>query len=273
MVVDSTAALAAGLVATVNPCGFALLPAWMSLLMVDGPVGPHGTTRRALVHAGAMTAGFVLVLGVFGPLVTPDSGTAGKALPWATIAVGLALAGIGGWLSTGRQQPGFVPKLGRVGAVHRSALSMTLFGVGFAVVSLDSTIGPFQAVVVTGFQAREVFTGIGLVVSYAVGVGLFVGGVALVVALARMWLVRRLRRVGGLVMLLAGAYVAYHGWHTLRVLDGRAARDPIVDIVTAAQNPVSGWLDMAGVTSVAAVFGVLLVGVPTVAALRRGTRV
>ena len=114
---------------------------------------------------------------------------------------------------------------------------------------------------------------------YAAGMGLIVGSVALAVALARMSLVHRLRRaapvvgrVGGLLMLLAGAYVAYYGWYSLRVFAGRATRDPIVDGAAAVQQRLSGWLDTAGVAAVAVVFGVLLVVVATVATMRRRIR-
>jgi cytochrome c biogenesis protein CcdA len=276
---DVALALAAGLVAAVNPCGFALLPAYLSFLINDESVGRRGAALRALALTGAMTAGFVLVFGVFGLLVAPLAGTAGKQLPWATIVIGVVLIGLGGWLLAGRQLPSFVPKLGRAGAVRRSAVSMTLFGMAYAVASLGCTIGPFLAVVVTSFRAGRPLLGVGLFLVYAMGMGLVVGSVALAVALARMSLVRWLRRaapvisrLGGLLMLLAGAYVAYYGWYSLRVFAGRVTRDPIVDGVATVQQRVSDWLDAAGAVSLAVVFGILLIGVVATAAVRRRVR-
>ena len=53
-------ALAAGMLAAVNPCGFALLPAYLSLLVVGGRDEQPETNRlgavvRALALTGAMT--------------------------------------------------------------------------------------------------------------------------------------------------------------------------------------------------------------------------
>lgn len=72
-------ALAAGMLATVNPCGFVLLPTYVSLLVATEPAAsaaPAGAARlravgRALAMTGAMTAGFVAVFAAFGLVVTP----------------------------------------------------------------------------------------------------------------------------------------------------------------------------------------------------------
>jgi len=67
--------------------------------------------------------------------------------------------------------------------------------------------------------ALAVLAGIGLFLAYAAGMGLVVGTTAVALALANASLVRRLRRLaplvaraGGLLMALAGGYVAYYGW-------------------------------------------------------------
>ena len=70
-------ALAAGMLATVNPCGFALLPAYLSFLVTgDSTPGRGAAVGRALAATAAMTAGFGAVFGVFGPLIAPIAGRA-----------------------------------------------------------------------------------------------------------------------------------------------------------------------------------------------------
>lgn len=259
-------AVAAGLVAAVNPCGFALLPAYLSFLIVDDAPARRVMLARALLLTGAMTAGFMLVFGVFGLVVAPVAGAVGRHLPWATIAIGVVLAGIGAWLLAGRQLPVLVPKLGRAGGVRRSAGSMTLFGAAYAVASLGCTIGPFLAIVGTSFRPGQAAAGVGLFLAYAAGMGLTVGTVALAVALARMSLVTQVRRAapaiaraGGALLVLAGGYVAYYGWYSLRVFSGDVTHDPVVDGLGALQQRASGWLDGAGTAVVAATFAGLLV--------------
>src|SRR5688572_8192896 len=187
--VDATyaLALAAGMLAAVNPCGFAMLPAYVSLLVV-GDEGAGGTLRpvgRALALAAAMTLGFGAVFGSFGLLAASAADWLVLRLPWVTVVIGVILLLLGLWLLAGRELPSPVPKLRQAPALRRQFASMVLFGGFFAVASLGCTIGPFLLVVVTSFRAGSVTQGVALFVAYAAGMALVVGTVALAVALAR----------------------------------------------------------------------------------------
>ena len=251
-------ALAAGMVAAVNPCGFALLPAYLSLLVAGETPGRAAAVGRALVATAAMTTGFAAVFLVFGLAVAPVAGQIQGRLPWVTIAIGAVLVVLGLWLAAGRELPGL--RLPRPGGrpVSRNPWSMVVFGSAYAIASLSCTIGPFLAIVVTSFRAGSVVSGVGLFVAYAVGMGVTVGVAALAVALAQGALVTRLRRsapvvarVGGVLLLVAGAYVAYYGWWETRVLAGAPADDPVVTSALEVQRRLSEALGSVG-------FGLLL---------------
>ena len=195
-----------------------------------------------------------------------------RHLPWVTIAVGLLLVGLGGWLLAGRELPGLGVGLSRGPAARRSLPSMASFGVAYAVASLSCTVGPFLAIVVTSFRAGSTIAGVALFVAYAAGMGLTVAVAAVAVALARESLLRRVRRaapllsrLGGGLLLAAGAYVAWYGWYEIRVLRGAATNDPVIDAAGIVQRWVSTLLDHAGAGFLAAVLAVLLAG----AAMRR----
>lgn len=171
-------ALAAGLLAAVNPCGFALLPAYLSFLILDGAPDGGGRGRaagRALTLTAAMTVGFVAVFGGFGLLAAPAANTVARHLPWVSVAVGLTLAAAGGWLLAGRQLPTFGLKMGTGPEVTRRFGAMALFGASYAIASLGCTIGPFLAVVVAGFRTDSIAAGVGLFLAYAAGMSLVVG--------------------------------------------------------------------------------------------------
>jgi cytochrome c-type biogenesis protein len=265
-------ALAAGVLAAVNPCGFALLPAYLSLLVVgDGPSPPPArrtaAVRRALALTAAMTAGFVVVFGAFGLALAPTASLVQRHLPWFTITFGLLLAGLGGWLVAGRQLPALPWKPSRAPTLTRSVPSMALFGVAYALASMSCTIGPFLTIVVSSLRAGSPLEGVGLFIAYALGMGLVVGTLALAVALARASLVRRLRRAsavlspaGGVLLVLTGGYVAWYGWYELHALTGRAVPDRVVAAGTALQQRLATGLDRIGVVTVAVVFVVLLAG-------------
>ncbi|MGB2570799.1 cytochrome c biogenesis CcdA family protein [Micromonospora citrea] len=277
-------ALGAGLLAAVNPCGFALLPAYLSVLVLgDGPAADRGPLRpvgRALALTAAMTVGFVAVFGLFGLLAGPAADAVASRLPWVSVLIGLALVAAGGWLLAGRELPTITPKVAAGPAVRMRFTSMALFGAAYAVASLGCTIGPFLAVVVAGFRAGSPVAGIGLFVTYALGMGLVVGAAALAVALARESLVRRTRRaapllgrIAGLLLVLTGAYVAWYGWYEIRVFSGGSADDPVIDTAGRVQAAVSGWLDGLGpwvVTAVAVALLAVAVGSTVARRRRRG---
>ena len=108
-------------------------------------------------------------------------------------------------------------------------------------------MGPFLAIVVSAFRAGSVLAGIGLFAAYAVGMGLVVAAASLAVAFAQQSVVNGLRRaarfvprVGGAIMLLAGAYVAYYGWYENAVLGGADPQNRVVTAAGRAQEQLAG---------------------------------
>jgi cytochrome c biogenesis protein CcdA len=272
-------AVSAGMVAALNPCGFALLPTYLTLVVAGGDPEQSraAAVRRALLMTGAMTVGFVAVFGAFGLLVVPLALSLQEYLPWVTIVIGFALVGLGVYLVTGRELLLTTPKLGGT-APGRTARSMVLYGVGYAVASLSCTIGPFLAIATTTFRSGSVPAGVAVFVLYAVGMGITVGVLAVAVALARTGLVTRFRqalpyvgRVSGALLVLAGLYVAYYGWYEVRVFAGGDPNDPVVGAVTAVQGEVAQFV--AGVNpwvAVGVLGGLVLLGAAG-ARRRRGT--
>ena len=259
-------AVGAGMLAAVNPWGFALLPTYLSLLVLgDGP----GTMRaepveartqsrsaavvRALSLTAAMTAGFVAVFGIFGLVISPIASGIQRYLPWVTAVVGVALVAGGIWLLTGRSLPMF--SLGARGSkVGRGLVPMVTFGAAYATASLTCSIGPFLALVVASFRSSSVLEGVTLFIAYAVGMGLLVGIAAVAVALASSSLISHLRRAGrfvptlaGILMIIVGTYVGYYGWWEIRVLRGGRTEDPIIEAAAAIQQVVANGVAAVGV--------------------------
>ncbi|NBM20532.1 cytochrome c biogenesis CcdA family protein [Streptomyces sp. GC420] len=273
-------ALGAGMLAAVNPCGFALLPAYLSLLVL-GDDTPSRTTAvaRALAATAAMTAGFAALFAVFGLAVQPVAGQVQQHLPWFTIAFGLLIAVAGAWLLVGRQLPTLAPKLRRAPAVTRSLPSMALFGMAYAIASLGCTIAPFLAIVVSAFRTGSTGEGVTLFTAYATGMGLIVGAASLTVALTRTTAVTRMRRLGAIaprlgggLLLLVGAYVAHYGWYEIRVQRDPATTDPVIETAAAVQRVVADGVDTVGPTALASLFAALLIAALVIRRRRRARR-
>jgi cytochrome c biogenesis protein CcdA len=265
-------ALTAGMLGAVNPCGFALLPAYLSVLVAGDsrPAGPRASTAavgRALRCTAALTAGYVAVFGTFGLALAPIAGWLQPRLPWLTVVLGLTLAGAGGWLVAGRQLPSLgrparAPKLTVRGSAGGTLASTALFGMAYATASLGCAIGPFLATVVASLRAGSTTRGIALFLAYAAGMGLVIGVTALAVALVRVTAVARLRRaaavvprLGGVVLVVTGSYIGYYGWYELRLVrDLRTSgQDPVIRVAEQAQHRLAegvgtvgaGWLVVA----------------------------
>ncbi len=278
-------ALAAGLVAAFNPCGFAMLPAYLTLAVIgEGGArsGRVAALSRALGATAAMTAGFLLVFGGFGLLVAPLAGAVQQHLPWVTVLIGVALVGLGGWMLAGRELTVLLPRPGR-GAPTARLGSMFGYGIAYALASLSCTIGPFLAVTATTFGGGSVLAGVGVFLAYGAGMALVVGVLAVGTALAgtalagagltarARRLLPHLNRIGGALLVLVGCYIGYYGVYELRLAAGADPDDPIVDGFASVQGVAAGWVDAVGVVPLLAVLAALVVGAWLLGQHRRAT--
>jgi len=268
-------ALAAGTVAALNPCGFAMLPAYLTML-ISGEADRASALRRATVMTLSMTAGFVAVFGAFGLVAVPLALSLERYLPWATVVIGIALVLAGAWLLAGRHVSLRLPRL-RGGAPDRSALGMVGYGVAYATASLSCTIGPFLAILTSTTRTSGTLPGILVLVTYGLGMALVVGVLAFAVALARDAVVARVRRVlpyvdrlSGALLVVAGLYVAWYGWYEIRVFSGATTSDPVVDNALGVQSWLARTVDGLGPLLLLGGLGVLAAALVLIR--RRGRR-
>lgn len=255
-------ALVAGAVAAFNPCGFALLPAYLALLVTDGGGGRADAFGRAVRFSAGMTVGFVAVFGLVGAVLSQLALSIEPYLPAVTVVMGVLLIGVGGWLLAGRHLS--VPGLAGHGPAPAARWSSQVgYGVSFALASLSCTIAPFLAVTAGALGSGGSLGVVAPFIAYAMGMGSVVLAVALAVAAAQSSLVTSLRRAGaalsrgsGALLVAAGAYVGWYGWFEIRVLAGSTTSDPAVAAAVEVQAAISRWvagLGAGGVLAVAAV--------------------
>ncbi len=233
-------AFTAGMVASVNPCGFAMLPAYLGFFVgSDGDTAP--ARGRALFVSAAMTSGFLVVFGLVGLLVQTVASSIDQHLAKATIVIGIGLVLIGAWLLAGRELRIRAPKVER-GGRERGFWSMFWFGVSYATASLSCTLGPFLVALTPTFRSEGVAAGFVSFVAYSLGMGSVITIVTVAVGGARRGLIARLRRsapivnrVSGLMLVIAGAYVTWYGFWDVR---GDFDQDPIIDSAANIQE----WL-------------------------------
>ncbi|MGH9228796.1 MAG: cytochrome c biogenesis CcdA family protein [Acidimicrobiales bacterium] len=225
-------AFAAGLVATVNPCGFAMLPAYLSYFMGldDDRVGGRGTgVARGLAVGAVVSAGFLAVFGVSGTLVNAGFRSIIDYVPRVALVIGVALTALGvAMLVFGVQLNVALPHLER-GASSRRYRSMFLFGVSYAVASLSCALPVFLAVTGAASATPTFLSGVLTYVVYGLGMSMLLMVLTIALSVAKGAVVGRLRRVlphvgrlSGAILVLSGVYIAAYWATNLR--DPLAAR-------------------------------------------------
>ncbi|CAM3060362.1 hypothetical protein BST27_20910 [Mycobacterium intermedium] len=251
-------AFAAGLVAALNPCGFALLPAYL-LLVVRGSAeksSPLSAVGRALAATVGMALGFLTVFGLFGALTISAASTVQRYLPYVTVLIGVVLVALGVWLLSGRELAGLAPKsLGTQWAPTVRIGSMYGYGVSYAIASLSCTIGPFLAVTGAGLRGGSVIGSVAIYLAYVGGLTLVVGVLAIAAATASSAVADRLRRIlpfvnkaSGVLLVVVGLYVGYYGVYELRLITGASANpnDAVISAAGRLQGLVAGWIHNHG---------------------------
>ena len=252
-----TYAFVLGMVATVNPCGLALLPVYLTALAGpgrSGAEGPLSRVPRAVLAGLAATAGFLALFAVVGALVSAGVRAIMAWVPELGIAAGVVLVAAGGLTAAGRhlglRLPGAARRLGK----GRGLSSMAGFGVSYAAASLGCTLPVFLAGVAGAFTRGGLGQGLGAFVAYALGMGAMLTALAVAHALVPAGRLGRVRAFGGklerpigVLLTLVGGYLVYYwgsdlaGWGGTSGVAGRVDRfDATLTSAIASAGPALG---------------------------------
>jgi cytochrome c-type biogenesis protein len=251
-----------GVLATVNPCGFVLLPTYlMYFLGTEGarPGTQRASLQRALVVSASVTAGFFAVFLVIGIAVQSGVSWLTEHFDVFGLVVGFGLVVLGVAMLFGFKLSAFTPKLASRGDKDRTVVAMFVYGVSYAVASLGCTLGLFLPALASasrnGYASAVVATAM-----YGLGMGLTLTALTVALASARTGLLRVMRRamvhldlVAGVLMVLTGLYLMWY-WGT-EVRESGSDKGAAVDQVESWQTDVATWLNNVGVWPLALVFG------------------
>ena len=219
-------AFAAGMASTVNPCGFAMLPAYLGLYLGSGEEGKHPMRRlgKALFVGGMVTSGFILLFGVAGIVIGAGARSVVDIIPWLGLVTGILVAIGGSWLlGGGKLYSSFATRaashIGDPGQV--SIKGYFLFGISYGVASLSCVLPIFLVVVVSTITVSGTLEAVGQFVLYALGMGMVIMLLTVGMAFFKGAIVSTLRKVlphiqtvSAVLMLVAGAYIVYY-WLTI----------------------------------------------------------
>jgi len=264
---------AAGLVAAFNPCGFAMLPTYLTYFL--GLDSDETSLAKSVIRGGkvglALTLGFVTVFGIFGVLfeviLSGGGRSAVQSSLWiVTIGSGASVFVLGTAMLRGFQPVLNLPKV-QMGTGSREVGSMYLFGVSYGLVSLGCTIGPFLIAVSGSVSNADVVgASIWAFVAYALGMGSVILFLTMALAAGRRGVATKMRsllpiinKASGVLLVLAGVYLVFYGWFQKDPINNG---NGVVDFVENIQADVVNWINAQGTERV----GLTLLGTAVVLA-------
>ena len=221
-----TYSFGAGMVSTVNPCGFAMLPAYLALYMgaqdsafYQRSIGLR--TLKALFVGFTVSAGFVLLFAIIGAGISAGGSFLISAMPWIAVVIGIGLVILGLWMLKGHTVSAeFFTKLAsRIGDPRSIGVQgFFLFGVAFGAASLSCTLPIFLVVVGSALATGGFLSGLVQFVSYGMGMGLVLIALTVGIALFKEGIIVTglrgvlpyVERAAAVLLLVAGSYIVYY---------------------------------------------------------------
>lgn len=223
-------AFVAGVIAFFNPCGVAMLPAYVSYYLGRG----SDPTSRSWWRPGlgglalglTVSAGFFTVFIASGAIFSALGTAIAQYIPWvaALFAAGLIALGLlmildkapNLFVPLPKIQVGFIPENPAETRPFMNVRTFYLYGIGYAVASIGCTIPIFLVVLLQAF-AGWFLSGLINFSAYALGMTAMMLALSLITAYSKDLIQRYLRRlmpyitrISGLVLLGSGGYLIYY---------------------------------------------------------------
>ncbi|GAB4543312.1 MAG: cytochrome c biogenesis protein CcdA [Anaerolineae bacterium] len=215
-------AFAAGMVASVNPCGFFMLPAYISYHLGAEEEGfyqqsPLRRLFKGLLLGAVATAGFLLVFALVGSVISAGGQWLVRVFPYAGLAIGGVMGVVGLYLLAAQRTLGIMAASRVSVSPQRNLRNVFLYGIVYAIGSLSCTLPIFLVVVSSSLTSQGLLASFSQFIGYALGMGTILIAVTMGAALFQGTVARWLRRVipyvhrtSALFMVGAGVYLIYY---------------------------------------------------------------
>ncbi len=259
-------AFGAGMLATVSPCGLAMLPAFLAYYVgtdSSGTVGRGEVLRRSVygLRTGVVVSlGFIAVFIATALVVTAGLRSVVEAVPWVAVGVGVVLVAVGLALLAGRRV-GVTLNSSRISREGRGPGSMLAYGAAYAVASLSCSLGVLLALIGQALTTSSTTRLLGVYTAFAAGNATVLVLLALSAALASGGLAKVLKqssrylpRVTGGIVVLSGLYMVVYwmpaltGGSTNRTLASKVM--PTTGAINDFLRAHTGTLGVVAVTAI-----------------------
>ena len=253
-----------GVLAAVNPCGFAMLPNYLLYFLgIDSPDRSTRSSVQQSLRVGlSVSSGFLAVFLVVGVISRVFTQWIEQNAKYAALAIGVLLVITGIRMFSGWKPRFMTPNPTR--SLDRDTKSMFIYGVIYAIASIGCTIGFLTTAVFGSFTTHGVVSGVVSVVLYGLGMALLVTALTVTLGLARQGLVSSIRgilpyvtRASALLTVLTGLYLS---WYWFVAITERSSLGPLASRVESAQTRLATLLQDIGGRGLAVILCGVIVG-------------
>lgn len=253
-----------GVLAAVNPCGFAMLPNYLLYFLgIDSPERSTRSSVQQSLRVGlSVSSGFLAVFLVVGVISRVFTQWIEQNAKYAALAIGVLLVITGIRMFSGWKPRFMTPNPTR--SLDRDTKSMFIYGVIYAIASIGCTIGFLTTAVFGSFATHGVVSGVVSVVLYGLGMSLLVTALTVTLGLARQGLVSSIRgilpyvtRASAVLTVLTGLYLS---WYWFVAITERSSLGPLASRVESAQTRLATLLQDIGGRGLAVILCGVIVG-------------
>ena len=213
-------AFTAGMLATINPCGFVMLPAFIAYQL-----GLANTSRSITVRLGIsitislmVSAGFITLFGIIGVIISMGGAFIINTFPWFGLAAGILLSCLGLYAILTKKSIVFMRASQFKGPREVSNIKeYYLFGISYGLASLSCTLPIFLVVVASAITVKGVLPGLIQFISYGLGMGFIFAGITISTVFFKTAIANKLRPlmtnldlIGSFALVGAGLYLIHY---------------------------------------------------------------
>jgi len=255
--VDLAFPLAAGLIAAFNPCGFAMLPAYLSYFLgleSDNDDNSEVGILNGLKVSLTLSLGFVFVFAIIGILTNTIISEASieKQAGYITLGIGILLVLLGVAMVAGYHPVLNIPSI-QMGTSNRQLPSIFLFGISYAFVSIGCSAPIFFLTVGGSFSRDGIVNGSAVFISYALGMSIVITVLTIGISIARSSITEKyksimkyLNPISGIFLSISGFFLSAYGWWEIQVSRGNYGTNPLVDLSLRGSGRLSNWVNDVG---------------------------
>jgi cytochrome c biogenesis protein CcdA len=208
-----TFAFTAGIISIFSPCGYALLPGYISYYL-----GFDFTIKRGIYGGIACTLGLVTVFSTIGVLASILGSILKQIIPLLDLLAATVIIIIGATLLLEVQLPILFVNVDPLKT--KGLPGLYIFGIVFGLASVGCS-GPIFVSVFIHSITKGLVNGLVIFIAYAMGMGIPLVITSVLVGLAKDYLIIKIRkitpkihRLSGIVLILIGVYLTYNHFIT-----------------------------------------------------------